>query len=260
MRDIYRYTIVLVTMIFVMDVTDAAAQSFAMHVANGDRATVARNPNAALAAYESAISIDSTNVGVLQKAAKVAVTLAEFATPRTAQRTFRDKGEAYARMAFSHDSMSAESHFVMAQALGRSAQGNSPVVSLRYGVLVYAHGRRCLQIQPTHAGCAHVIGAWNAELIRLNAAFRTFAATYTKSPVYETANWDTAQAYLERAVAGEPNRVIHHLTLGRIYADRHNRKKAEEQFQAALRAPISDFNDEEYRKQASAGLKKLFEE
>ncbi len=249
----------ITAMLFLCMAIPASAQSLSEHISVGDRQTIARNAASALAAYESVIALDSLNVDALRKATKTIVSMGEFERKRPIQKALVTKAEQYAIRAFSRDSTSAESHFVMAQALGRAAKVRGPMISVTNGVLVHKHATACLVIQPAHAGCAHVIGAWNAELVRQGAVIMKVAATMSKQPIYLTANWDTAQVYLERAVKAEPNTIIHRLTLGRIYKDRENIAKAREQFLAAQKLPLKDFNDHEYKKQIEEELKKLKE-
>ncbi|HEV8217848.1 MAG TPA: hypothetical protein VGP95_18480, partial [Gemmatimonadaceae bacterium] len=56
----------------------ASAQSAADHIAGGDRDHAARNAQGALAHYEAALALDSTNSDALIKAAFEAVDLGEF--------------------------------------------------------------------------------------------------------------------------------------------------------------------------------------
>jgi Flp pilus assembly protein TadD len=75
--------------------------------------------------------------------------------------------------------------------------------------------------------------------------------------VFNTASWSEAVRYLEQAVAIEPNRLVHHLDLARIYRDVGRKADARTAYAAALRAPIFDANDPVYRQSADDELRAL---
>jgi hypothetical protein len=62
---------------------------------------------------------------------------------------------------------------------------------------------------------------------------------------------------MEQAVAIEPNRIIHRLDLGRVYAARGDKARAREQFQWIEAAPVTDYNDPNYKRQAAQALRDL---
>jgi Tfp pilus assembly protein PilF len=93
--------------------------------------------------------------------------------------------------------------------------------------------------------------------MRVNGFARTFAKTFLGAGVFSLASWDEAQRLLEAAVRNDPMRIVHHLDLGMIYADRGEKEKAAEQFNAIAKEPVREFNDELYKAQAAARLKKL---
>jgi hypothetical protein len=62
---------------------------------------------------------------------------------------------------------------------------------------------------------------------------------------------------MKESVANEPNRVVHHLDLARIYKDRGDKAKARAEFQAVIDLPVSDFNDRHYKAEAAEALKSL---
>ena len=234
-----------------------SAQSAGDHVAAGDRDHAARNAQGALAHYEAALALDSTNSDVLIKAAFDAVDLGEF-TPNSEQRTslFR-RGEHYARLAVAANPRSAEAHFQLARALGRTALSLGPRDRVKYAREVRDEALAALAIESRHAGALHVMGMWNAEVMRLNAVARLIAKRFLGGKVFDEANWDSAQRYLEQAVAADPDRIVHRLNLGGVLADRHETAKAIEQLEWVTRAPVSDFNDPNYKKAAEQRLGEL---
>ena len=86
---------------------------------------------------------------------------------------------------------------------------------------------------------------------------RAVAKAFLGGQVLGSASWSEAIRYLELSVAAEPNRLVHQLDLARVYRDAGRRTEARTAYQAALRAPLQDANDDRYRKSADEELAKL---
>jgi regulator of sirC expression with transglutaminase-like and TPR domain len=103
----------------------------------------------------------------------------------------------------------------------------------------------------------HVMGEWNAQVMRLNGFSRMIAKNFLGGKVFGEASWENALKYLEQAVATEPNRITHRLDLAAVYVDRDQKAKAIEQYEWIARAPVTDFNDAKYKDEAARRLKDL---
>jgi tetratricopeptide (TPR) repeat protein len=238
-------------------VVRAHAQTAAEHLAAGDRAHAALDITTALREYEAAIAVDSTNYDALIKAAHDAVDLGEFNPSADARTALYRRAEQYARRALAANPNSAEAHFQLARALGRNALAQSARDRIKFAREVRDQALAALAIDPKHSGALHVMGMWNAEVMRLNGITRMIAKNFLGGEIFSEANWDNAQKYLETAVAIDPDRIAHHLDLGAIYADRHQKQKAVEQFEWIARAPASEFNDAHYKEQAARKLSEI---
>jgi tetratricopeptide (TPR) repeat protein len=235
----------------------APGQSAAEHVAMGDREHAALNYAASLKHYEAAIAADPTNYDALVKAAYDAVDLGEF-NPSAAQRdTLYKKAMDFARRAVAKNPGDSEGHFQLARAIGRNALTMGTRDRIKYAGEVRAHALEALKIDPKHSGALHVMGEWNAEVMRLSGMSRMIAKNFLGGQVFGEASWDNAQRYLEEAVANDPNRITHRLDLGRVYADRKQKDKAREQFTFIDKAAPADFNDRSYKEKAQRLLKDL---
>jgi Tfp pilus assembly protein PilF len=95
------------------------------------------------------------------------------------------------------------------------------------------------------------MGMWNYNVMRLSGMTRFMAKTFLGGRVFDSANWDDAQRYMEEAVANEPNRLVHHLDLARVYAARDENDRARAQYEATIRGTATDYNDRHYQRQAS---------
>ena len=101
------------------------------------------------------------------------------------------------------------------------------------------------------------MGMWHAEVMRLPAVLRFLARKFLGGEVFAEASWEQAQRDLERAVAVEPGRIVHHLDLGLILKDRGDAAGAKAQFDWIARAPVTDVNDRHYKVQAANERRKL---
>jgi tetratricopeptide (TPR) repeat protein len=235
----------------------APAQSAAEHIAEGDKEHAALNDAAALKHYEAALALEPTNYTALTKAAYDAVDLGEF-NPSAEQRTALYKSaEQYARRAVAANPDGVEGHFELARAIGRNALTMGTRDRIKFAGVVRDEALAALKIDPKHAGALHVMGVWNAEVMRLNGLSRMIAKNFLGGKVFGEASWDNAQRYLEQAVANDPNRITHHLDLAAVYADRDNKAKAIEEYEWIARAPVMEYNDRRYKEEAEKRLKDL---
>jgi tetratricopeptide (TPR) repeat protein len=237
---------------------DAMPQTAAEHILLGDSAHAAFESEAALRHYEAAIGSDSANATAWAKASLSAVDLGEGTIDQKRQRELFRLGERYARRAVALDSTSAENQFHLARALGRSALSVGVRDRVKYAVEVRDRALKALAIDPDHPGALHVLGMWNAEVMRLNGFEKFFARNFLGGGVLGKASWDEAVRNLERAVAVDPDRLTHRVDLAKIYADIGQKAKAREQYEVVLNATAqTDVNDSLYKRQAEAGLARL---
>lgn len=238
----------------------ATAQTAAQQIALGDSAHAALNAPASLADYQAAIKQDSTNAEALWKASREAVDLGEaagFSNQEHARDSLYKLGEQYATRAVQANPNVSITHFTLARALGRAALALGSRDRVKYAGRVREEGLEALKLDSLDDGAWHVMGVWNAEIMRLNTFTRFFAKTLLGGSVLGEANWDNAQRDLEHAVALQPTRIVHHLDLGQVYADVGKKDKAREQFNLALSLPATEYNDTNYKHEAEKALARL---
>jgi len=235
----------------------ARAQSPAAHIALGDSAYAGFKPDEALTHYLATIGPDSSNYEALWKAARSDVDLSEAEKDESRRNQFSIAGEALARRAIKVNPQDAEAHFHLARALGRRALSVGVRDRVKFGTEVRAEALAALQLDANHPGALHVMGVWNAEVMRLNGIQRFFAKNVLGGGVFGEASWDKAVSYMERSVAADPDRIVHHLDLGKIYADVGDKAKARTQLELVVRGHRTDFNDPAYQREAQALLAKL---
>jgi tetratricopeptide (TPR) repeat protein len=223
----------------------------------GDREFVARRAVAALAHYEQALALVPDRYDVLWRTARTLVEVgeAEGSDPRR-RATFARAGELAARAVLVNP-RDAEGHFQQSRALGRVALDVSPRERTHYAVQIREAALRALAVDPQHAGAQHVLGRWHAEIMRLNGVTRSIARTFLGGKVFGEASWGEAVRLLEAANTTEPNRTVHLVALGQVYRDAGRKEAARLALEAAVRAPLTDPNDEQYKREAARDLKAL---
>lgn len=235
----------------------AGAQTATEHIAAGDREYASLKPATALPHYEAAIAADAKNYEALWKASRTAVDIGEMeANADVRKQTYRN-AEQYARRAVEANPADAEGHFHLARSLGRTALSLGKRERVKYAGEVRAHALQALERNPKHAGALHVMGMWNAEIMRLSGLQRFAAKNLLGGKVFGQANWREAVRYMEAAVAAEPERIVHRIDLGEVYEDVGDKGKAREQYEFIARAAVLDAKDPTYKRQAEDRLKKL---
>lgn len=232
----------------------AAAQSAAEHVAMGDSLHAAMDVTAALEHYERALALDSNSYEANWKAAREAVDLGEFNPSKEERTRLYKAAEQYARRAVALNPGDAEGHFHLARAIGRNALTMGTRDRIKFAKEVRNHALEALKLNPKHPGALHVMGVWNAEVMRLNGFSRMIAKNFLGGQIFGQASWKEAVRYMEESVAAEPERLVHHLDLGKVYADVGEKAKAREQFEIVVRQPATELNDRFYKEDAQRQL------
>ena len=235
----------------------ATAQTAASHIALGDKEYVAMNAAAALRHYQAAIADDPKSYEALWKAARSAVDLSEYERNDEMRGVHYRNAELYARRAVAANPSDAEGHFNLARALGKNALTQGPKARIKYAGDVRAQALECLKINPKHPGCLHVMGMWNAEVMRLSGFTRMMAKNFLGGKVFGSASWAEAKRYMEASVANDPDRIVHHVDLAGVYRDMGDKAKARAEYETVMKLPNRDFNDRHYKGEADAALRRL---
>lgn len=231
------------------------AQSAAERVALGDRDHAAMNAPGALRHYQEALRLDAGNADALWRASREAIDLGEF--DDDVRDSLYRLGEQYARRAVQADAQSSMAHFALARAIGRRALSLGARERVKLAAEIRAEALEALRLDSTNTGAMHVMGMWHANVMRLSGVARFLAKTLLGGKVFDEANWKDAVAYLERAAAIEPERIVHRLNLAAVYADVGDTAKARASYEAALQLRPTDYNDRHYQRQAGDGLRTL---
>lgn len=227
-------------------------------LARGDSAYDAYDANAAVRAYEAALAIDTAQYEANWKAARSLVDVAKQITGRhDSLKRRRDslftQARRYADRAVRADSTAADGHFALALALGQLSRTRGGKERVRFAKLIFEEATRAIEIDSTHDGAHHVLGAWHAEVKRLSGIQKFFAKTLFGAGFLDRGSWEAAIAHLERAIALRPDYVFHRLELAEVLVDRKRYSEARDLLASIPPLPQSDVMDAVYQREA-AGL------
>jgi len=254
--------LLLVTFAIAGRVGAQAPLSAAQHLALGDSAQAALAPQQALGHYRAALALDSTNYAALWKAGRATVDIAkqiegkDDASKRQRDSLY-DAARAYGEAAVRVNPNGADGHFTIAQALGRLSRTRGGKERVRFAKTIYDEAMKAIELDSTHDGAYHVVGAWHAEVKRLSGFQKFFAKTLFGGGFLDKGNWDDAQKYLEKAVALKPQNIFHRLELAEVYIDVGKYSKAREQFAAIQPLPLADVLDHQYKGEAKQLLEDI---
>lgn len=236
------------------------AQTEAADMARGNAARAALDMPAALAAYTAAIAADSANATACWKGALTLIDMGKL-TPDSVASPARDslyaRAEVLAQRAVILDPKSADAYFILATAIGRAALTKSRKERVRRAMEIQQDALTAIGLDQSHDGAYHVLGRWNAEIMRLSGMERFVAKSFMGGGVFGQASWNNAQMYLQRAVTLNPTWIYHRLDLGLVYVDVGNYAAAREQFEVIATLPVADVGDPMYKQDAAAMLTRI---
>jgi tetratricopeptide (TPR) repeat protein len=234
-----------------------AGQTAHDHVTMGTAALQAHDLRTGVAHYEAALAIDSTDYEANWRAAMALLDLGQQipdSVPSAERDSLYARAERLARRAVATDSTGADGHFAVAAAVGLASLTKGKKERIRRAQVVRDEALRALELNPRHDGAYHILGRWNAEIMRLSGLSRFFARSFLGAGVFKQASWEEAIANLQRAVQLDPGRIYHRLELAEVYTDLGRYSKAREQLQVIPTLREVDVLDGQYKKDAAALL------
>ncbi len=232
----------------------AAAQSVQDHVHLGVQATDQRDLHASLQHFEAALALDSTDYEANWRGSDALVDIGK-QTPDTVRSPERDamyaKAEVWARRAVATNPNGADGHFALAQAIGRASLTLGKKERVKRAKEIRDEALKAIDLDPRHDGAYHVLGRWNAEIMRLSGIQRFFAKSFLGGEVFNQASWANATSYMERAVQIRPDYIYHHLDLAEMYIDLERWADARSQLELIGTLPVIDAADPHYKTEAT---------
>jgi tetratricopeptide (TPR) repeat protein len=172
--------------------------------------------------------------------------------------TQRDLGETalvYAKRAIAADPKNAKAQLSAAVCYGRLVRFVSSKEKVEYSRLIKEHADIALTLDPTDSYAWHILGVWNYELAKMGPFMRGFVkVVYGAIP---PASNEEAARLLKKAVEIAPERVSHHVELGRAYLALGMKDQARAELERGLALPDREKDDPESKKRAREALAEI---
>lgn len=226
-------------------------------LAEGDAHHHGLRPLEALEVFERILVDDPDHYEALWRSARETVSLGMLATSEGVRQQRYEEAEAFARRAVAVDSELNEGRVWLSIALGRRAlhEGMRKRVSLAREIR--GEALVILERDPENAEAHHVLGQWNAEVMRIGGFSRFIARRVLGGDELDEASWEAAEEHLQEAVRLAPESLIHHLELGRVYLATDRPDEARAEFREVLERPAVEPTDPLHKQKAQDLLKQL---
>jgi tetratricopeptide (TPR) repeat protein len=236
------------------------AQQVEDHVALGIAASDAHDLRTALQHFQAALDQDSSSYEANWRGAMTLLTLGEQLgdNGKNPERdSLYQQAERYARRAVISNPAGADGHFALAASIGRTSLTMGRKARIRRAAIIRSEALRAIALNPRHDGAYHILGRWNAEIMRISGLGRFFAKSFLGAGIFNQASWGKAIYNMEKAVQLDPGRIYHHLELAEIYAERKRVADAKTQLHLVDSLPDREVMDPVYKRQAAALRRRL---
>jgi len=161
----------------------------------------------------------------------------------------------YAKRAVAVSPTNANTYLAVSICYGRLAVFQDNKKKLEYAREIKSNAEEALRLNPKLDYADYVLGAWNYEMANLNIVLRDVArVVYGKLPA---ASNEKAVEYLLQAIELAPQRVAHHIELGRVYIAMGQKDLARAEFEKGLALPSLEKDDEVNKTVGRTALDKL---
>ena len=233
----------------------AFAASLEELIQRGDRLDAQFKSREAMAVFLEAEKLAPNNIEVLCRLAKTHDEAMVDTPSKAEQKRLAEAAVEYAKRAVEIEPGSAKAHLSLAITCGRLAPYLENKEKIRHSKLVKEHAEKALQLQPSNSYAHHILGAWNYEMASITPLLRTIA-----SIVYGTlpsASMQQAEAFFQKAVTLDPNKVSHRIELGRTYAALRKYELARQEISKGLSLPDREKDDPNTKRRGKDTLAKL---
>jgi tetratricopeptide (TPR) repeat protein len=224
-------------------------------IAKGDQLDKRFQAKEALEVYLPANKLDPDNVHVLVCIARQYRHLMSDTSSKSEKLRLGNISLEYAARAATLAPKNAEAQLSPAISYGKMLPYMGSKDQVNTSPRIKAAVDRTLQLDPDNDTAWHILGRWNRVLANISALKRVLAKTfYGALPV--TTN-EEAEKCLLKAIAINPNRLMHYIELGRIYAQMGRKEEARKQIQKGLAMPNKDHDDPEMKEIGQQTLQNL---
>lgn len=214
-------------------------------IAKGDAADKSFQPALALKSYLPAEKLRQNDVSLLLRIARQYRHLMSDVHGQADKLKYGNLSLDYAKRAAALAPNDSEAQLSPAISYGKMLPLKSKGEQASISPLVKAAADRAIKLNPLNDSAWHVLGRWHQSLANLTGAKRTIAETlYGKLPTGTNADSVTC---FRKAIAINPNRLRHHVELGRTYAQMGNTADARKCLEKGLKMPNKEKDDFEVK-------------
>lgn len=229
--------------------------NFAELVKQGDVYDVQFKPEAALQYYLPAEKLEPNNAALLVKIARQYVYRMPDLSAKADQIQSGRTALAYAERAVKMAPNDCDSHLALAICLGKLTPLFSNKESVEASRRIKTAAETAVKINPKNDYAWHLLGRWHQAMAELGGLTRTIAKlVYGELPA--ASNEDAVQCF-EKAIALKPDRLIHHVELGRTYAQMGRKAEAKQSLEKGLAMPDREKDDPETKERGRKTLRSL---
>jgi tetratricopeptide (TPR) repeat protein len=237
----------------------ASSLSFAETVeeltAKGDVHDQRFQPTEALQYYIPAEKAEPQNPGLLVRIARQYRHLMADASSKTEKLRLGNAALEYSKRAAAAGPSDSDAQLATGITLGKML----PLLSTREQVeaspQIKSSAEKAVSLNPRNDLAWHILGRWHRAIAEVSAVKRAIAPLiYGKLPSGST---EEAVRSLQRAVALNPNRLMHQVELGRAYAQMGKIAEAKRYLTRGLSMPNTDKDDPEVKERGREVLAKL---
>jgi tetratricopeptide (TPR) repeat protein len=231
------------------------AQSVDQLIAKGRVFEKKFEPNEALEAYLAAEKLEPQNPRILVLIARQYRYLMSDATTTEEKLRLGYIAEDYSKRAAAAGPHDSEAQLATAITLGKMAPYLPSKQQVAASPRIKESVDKALALDPRNDTAWHVLGRWNRVLADTNAVKRALAGIfYGKLP---KGSYEEAERDMRKAIELNPNRVMHYIELGRIYAQMGRKEDARFYINKGLGMPDGEKDDPETKQRGREALAKL---
>lgn len=224
-------------------------------IKKGDVFYAKLQPTEALQYYLPAEKLDPQNAQLLVKIARQYRHLMSDAPQKEEKKRLGNLAVEYAERAISLAPNDPETHLAAAISYGKVMPFLSSKEQYNRCRVVKAEAERVIALDPDNDLAWQVLGRWYLNVADVSTVKRALAqVAYGKLP---TAKYEDAERCFTKAIALNPNRLMHYIELGRTYAQMGRKEDARRCLNKGLAMPNTEKDDPETKTQGREVLQRL---
>jgi tetratricopeptide (TPR) repeat protein len=242
-------------LILILGISLSAFGNVAELTRQGDVHDIALRPAKALEFYLPAEKLAPDDVELLVKIARQYSYLMDDATSKPEKIKQGTIALEYSERAVKADSKSSDAHLSVAICLGKLALVQSNKEKIAAAFRIKNSAETAARLNPRSDYAWHILGRWHQALASTGTIAKSIGR-FLYGALPEGSNEESVK-FFEKAIAANPSRLIHHIELGRTYANMGRVEEAREALNRGLAMPSTEKEDEQTKQRGRDTLRKI---